>query len=192
MKFLPQLFLFFITTFLVFPSIGQEKIPKNVQIFDNSENIIESQIAFDHDGPIIIDFWASYCKPCIIKYNTIAPEYEKWKEETNVRIYIVSIDDTERKRLAQKLMDRFEWPFEAYFDPDQSLIEAIDGKGSVPRSFIYDPSGNLILRKSGVKLRPKDGSDFLEAIRELYDGKRSMTEFYADVSEYIETLKSLK
>ena len=87
----------------------------------------------------------------------------------------MSIDDTDRIQLAQKLMDKFEWPFKAYFDPDQSLIEAIDGKGSVPRSFIYDSLGKLTLRKSGVTLRPKDGSDFLGAIKELYDSKRSMT-----------------
>ena len=47
-----------------------------------------------NDGkPIILSFWALWCKPCIKELNTIADEYYDWQEETGVKLIAVSIDD---------------------------------------------------------------------------------------------------
>ena len=48
-----------------------------------------------NDGkPIIICFFATWCKPCMVELKTIAESYEEWQEETGVKIYAVSIDDS--------------------------------------------------------------------------------------------------
>ncbi|PLX05358.1 MAG: thiol:disulfide interchange protein, partial [Marinilabiliales bacterium] len=31
-----------------------------------------------NDGPIIIDFWATWCKPCVKELEAIAEYYEDW------------------------------------------------------------------------------------------------------------------
>ena len=49
---------------------------------------------FSNDGkPMIIDFWATWCKPCKKELDAIAETYEDWQKETGVKLIAISIDD---------------------------------------------------------------------------------------------------
>ncbi len=61
------------------------------------ENTIINSSEFDNDGnPIVISFWATWCKPCIKELSTIAEVYEDWQDETDVKIIAISIDDAKK------------------------------------------------------------------------------------------------
>ena len=35
---------------------------------------------------IIINFWATWCKPCKAELNTIAEDYDDWMDDTGVKL----------------------------------------------------------------------------------------------------------
>ncbi len=65
----------------------------SVEIKTTDHKTIKTDELSNNGKPMIISFWALWCKPCIKELNTIAPLYEDWVEETGVRFIAVSIDD---------------------------------------------------------------------------------------------------
>ena len=45
--------------------------------------------------PIIIDFFATWCKPCNRELTAISEVYDEWVEETGVKLIAVSIDEAQ-------------------------------------------------------------------------------------------------
>ena len=39
--------------------------------------------------PMIISFWATWCKPCTKELNAISEVYDDWQEETGVKVIAV-------------------------------------------------------------------------------------------------------
>ena len=66
------------------PNVDVKKIDGSSFNFKNIDN---------NGNPIVISFWATWCKPCTKELNNIAELYEDWQDETNVKLVAVSIDD---------------------------------------------------------------------------------------------------
>ena len=64
----------------------------------------------NNDGkPFIIDFFATWCKPCNRELSAIAEVYDEWQEETGVKIIAVSIDQAQNIHKVKPLVDQNEW-----------------------------------------------------------------------------------
>ena len=88
--------LFFAFAFIIglgFSVQAQDKLP-SIQIKDLTGNQIDASTLSNDGKPMVISFWATWCKPCVRELNTINDEYIDWQEETGVKIVAVSIDDT--------------------------------------------------------------------------------------------------
>ena len=61
-----------------------------------------------NDGkPFIIDFFATWCKPCNRELSAIAEVYDEWQEETGVKIFAVSIDQAQNVNKVKPLVESF-------------------------------------------------------------------------------------
>ncbi|MCC1483839.1 TlpA family protein disulfide reductase [Winogradskyella immobilis] len=145
---------------------------------------------FKHDGPIIIDFWATYCKPCIIKYNTLKDKYAEWQKRTGVKIISISIDPASRVESAKKFVEAFEWPYEMYFDLDSELISKLNnGSKVVPLTLIYDKDFNLVHKSTGASVLYEGSAK--KGVKHLYSGKKEITDFTVDLSKYFEIIDQI-
>jgi len=98
---------------------------------------------FSNNGkPIIIDFWATWCKPCIAELDAMNDEYADWKKETGVKIIAVSVDDTRTMAKVQSFIREKGWDYDIYLDPNQDFQHAMEVI-NCPCTFIIDGNGKI-------------------------------------------------
>jgi len=105
--------------------------------------------AFDNDGkPIVISFWATWCKPCLEELNTISELYDEWTEETGVKIIAVSIDDSRNSKRVAPFVKSKKWKFEVYLDENSDFKRAM-GVTNPPHTFLLDGNKNIVFEHNG-------------------------------------------
>ena len=103
----------------------------------------------DNDGnPIVISFWATWCKPCTKELNNIAEIYEDWQDETNVKLVAVSIDDRRSQSKVAPYVNSSGWEYEIYIDSNSDLKRAM-GVSTVPHTFLLDKNKQIIWQHRG-------------------------------------------
>ncbi|MBQ3913955.1 MAG: TlpA family protein disulfide reductase [Paludibacteraceae bacterium] len=118
-----------------------------------------------NDGkPMIISFWATWCKPCIRELKAIHELYSDWQEETGVRIIIVSIDDAQNAQKVKPMVDGMGWEYDVLLDPNGDFKRAMNVQ-SVPHVFVLDGKGNIIHNHSGYTDGAED--ELYELIKKL-------------------------
>jgi len=99
---------------------------------------------FKNDGkPIIISFWATWCKPCKAELNAIAEDYEDWQDETGVTLIAVSIDDARSTGRVEPYVNGQGWDYKVLLDPNGDLKRAMN-VNNVPHTFLVDGNGKII------------------------------------------------
>ena len=118
-----------------------------------------------NDGkPFIIDFFATWCKPCNRELDAIAEVYEDWQKETGVKIIAVSIDQGQNINKVKPLVANHGWEYEVLLDPNGDFKRAL-GIQMIPYVLIVDGKGNIVYKHNGYT----DGAEteLIEKVREL-------------------------
>lgn len=119
---------------------------------------------FENDGkPIIISFWATWCKPCVLELNTIMDEYADWQEETGVKLIAISIDDARNTAKVPPFVNGKGWEYEVYLDPNGDFKRVMN-VNTVPHTFVLN--GDLQVVWSHNAYAPGDEEHLLEIVKE--------------------------
>lgn len=118
-------------------------LPENVNIQTLDGRTVQTTIIQNDGKPIIISFWATWCKPCNRELNTIKEVYEEWQEETGVKLVAVSIDDSKSAARVKPHVDGSGWDYEVYLDQNQEFKRAMNVV-NVPHTFVLNGKGEII------------------------------------------------
>lgn len=97
-----------------------------------------------NDGrPIIISFWATWCKPCVKELTSIAEVYEDWQKETGVKLIAVSIDDARTSAGVKSFVLGKGWNYEVLLDINGNFKRALN-VNLVPSTFLVNGKGEIV------------------------------------------------
>tara|TARA_B100001093_G_C26857933_1_gene1028371 strand:+ start:6280 stop:6768 length:489 start_codon:yes stop_codon:yes gene_type:complete len=101
-------------------------------------------IDIENDGkPIVICFWATWCKPCAKELDAISEVYEEWRDESGVKVIAVSIDDSRNLAKVAPYANGKDWPFEIYIDANSDLKRALN-VNAIPHTFLLNEKKEII------------------------------------------------
>jgi peroxiredoxin len=105
----------------------------------------------------IIDFWASWCKPCRVENPNVVKLYEKYHDK-GLEIIGVSLDNTGQKDRWVKAIaqDGLTWPQISNLKGWKEPVAVQYGVRSIPATFVLDETGKIVdTRLSGKALEDK-------------------------------------
>ncbi|MGM0650494.1 MAG: TlpA family protein disulfide reductase [Bacteroidota bacterium] len=103
-----------------------------------SDDVIQNE-----DGPILLCFWATWCKPCIKELNAYNELYPDWKEETGVKIVLISTDNARSMHRVAPFVNGKGWEFDVYVDANSDLKRSMNVV-NIPHTFLLNADKEVV------------------------------------------------
>lgn len=140
-------------------------LPTGISLKTLDGKTVQSSVIQNDGKPIILSFWATWCKPCNSELDAIKEVYEEWQAETGVKLVAVSIDDARSAARVKPWVDGKDWPFEVYLDQNKDLARAMNVGADVPYAFIINGKGKIVWQHKGYQ--PGSEEELIEALKTI-------------------------
>ena len=116
---------------------------------------------------IFLNFWATWCGPCIDEMPSMERLYKKFKTRKNFEMLAVSVDKGGAE-VVEKFKAENKFTFTVLLDRDSEVAGAYGVMG-IPSTYLIDPQGYVINRAVGA--RTWDTKDSIEFFEKMLGGK---------------------
>jgi cytochrome c biogenesis protein CcmG/thiol:disulfide interchange protein DsbE len=158
------LFLFLFLSVNVFAQKDAKRELPKVDIKTSDGKTVNTTM-FDNGGkPIIIDFWATWCKPCVEELNTIHEVYKDWQKETGVKLIAISVDDARTMQRVAPFVNGKGWAYESYIDPNGDFKRAMN-VNMPPQTFVLNANREIVWEHVGFTEGNED--ELYEAVKKV-------------------------
>ena len=131
---------------LISPSIKSTEKQATLKSYDwklkdEAENVFDFEST---KGKVVfINFWATWCPPCIAEMPSIQALYNDYQDKV---VFLFVTND--RYIDINKFLDEHDYTFKTFrpVSPNSSLFEV----KSIPRTFLIDKNGKIIIDESGA------------------------------------------
>ena len=156
-------FMFLMLALFVGVSASAQTLP-DVKVENQEGKVISIREVVD-GTPMIISFWSTTCKPCIMELNAINESLYEWLDEVDMKVVAVSVDDARTLSRARAMTQGQGWDdYTCVYDKNQDLKRAMN-VSLTPHTFIVDGKGNIVYSHSGYT--PGSEQELFEKIKAL-------------------------
>ena len=156
-------FMFLMLALFVGVSASAQTLP-DVKVENQEGKVISIREVVD-GTPMIISFWSTTCKPCIMELNAINDNLLDWLEEVDMKVVAVSVDDARTVSRARAMTKGQGWDdYVCVYDKNQDFKRAMN-VSLTPHTFIVDGKGKIVYSHSGYT--PGSEQELFEKIKAL-------------------------
>ena len=94
---------------------------------------------------MLVDFWASWCRPCREANPSVVKAYNKYKDK-NFTVFGVSLDQNRAPWLKAIKADNLTWTQVSDLKGWSNAAAAKYNVQAIPQNFLVDPSGKIIAK----------------------------------------------
>ncbi|WP_298900360.1 TlpA disulfide reductase family protein [uncultured Psychroserpens sp.] len=143
-------------------AFAQDVLPKMQLETLKGSNINLEDISSD-DQLVVISLWATWCVPCKNELDAISEVYDDWVDETNVKLYAVSVDDSRTVKRVKPLVSGKGWEFDILLDTNSDLKRKLNAP-TIPLTLLVK-NNKILYRHSGYT--PGSEDELYEKIKEF-------------------------
>ena len=100
-------------------------------------------------GPILIDFWATWCKPCLRELPHLETLRKKY-ESQQLLVVAISVDESRTVSNVKSYVKTRGFGFRVLLDPNQEVFRKLGGR-AMPHQVIVAPDGSRIAVHTGYR-----------------------------------------
>jgi thiol-disulfide isomerase/thioredoxin len=100
-------------------------------------------------GPVVIDFWATWCKPCLRELPHIEALHKEYGPR-GLAVVAISEDDTRSLPKVKSYVKTHGFSFTVLLDPNQRTLRDLQGTGC-PYLVVVSPAGERLYTHSGYR-----------------------------------------
>ncbi len=136
-------------------AVAQTRVP-DIKARDIKGVVFDLKTLTLDKKPLVMMFWATWCKPCIEEMDNIAEVYDEWQDEMEFELVAVCIDDSRSSSVIRSFAAGKDWPFRLIFDINQDIKRAMNVT-VIPHYYLFNSDNIMVHKQTGYT----PGNEFL-------------------------------